>query len=554
VGKAEKIVDNVIKMKDKDFGKLVEEYSLSTVEENGIIKAKVVQVTDEGILMDIGRKREGFMPWGEFSFPREKAPELGEVIKVCISQRRKGQFLLSKKEADLRLTWAKFEEAFKEEKPLVVKVEKVVKGGLLSSFGPLKAFIPSSHVSLKKKNDLKHFVGKNIKVRVIKLEKRLKNIVLSRKFLLLEEKEKRKDRTLSELEEGKIVNGKVGSITDFGVFVDLGGVDGLIHPENLSWGWVKDPHQVVSLGEKIEVVILKLDKDKRKISLGLKQTQPDPWNDVEKKYQVGSKVKGKVTHLTNFGAFVEVEKGLEGLIHISDLTWDKYVQHPQEILHEGEEVEAKILDIDAEKRKISLGLKQTQPEPWGKLLKECKKGDIISGKVQEVTNFGIFVNLIPGVDGFIHISELSKEYVPDPKKIISIGEEVKAKIINIDLEKKRIRLSIKEIELEEERKRREEERKRKEEEEKEKAKEKAKEEAKKPEIGIKKEEQKQKEIKKENKKEEIKVRKEKKKKRRVKRKDKKDEEEKFVFLENEEVVIGDFIGKGMRGKLKELSK
>ena len=552
MGESEKMVDDAIKMKKKDFGKLVEEYSLSTVEENGIIKAKVVQVTDEGILMDIGMKREGFMPWGEFSFPREKAPELGEVIKVCISQRKKGQFLLSKKEADLRLSWAKFEEAFKEGKPLIVKVEKVVKGGLLSSFGSLKAFIPSSHISLKKKNDLKRFVGKNIKVRVIKLEKRLKNIVLSRKFLLLEEKEKRKDRTLSKLEEGKTINGRVGSITDFGVFVDLGGVDGLIHPENLSWGWVKDPHQVVSLGEKIEVVILKLDRDKRKISLGLKQTQPDPWSDVEKKYQVGSKIKGKVTHLTNFGAFVEVEKGLEGLIHISDLTWDKYVQHPQEILREEEEVEVKILDIDIEKRKISLGLKQTKPEPWEKLLKECKKGDIISGKVQEVTNFGIFVNLIPGVDGFIHISELSKEYVPDPKKIVSVGEEIKAKVINIDLEKKRIRLSVKEIELEEERKRREEERKRREEEEKEKQKK----EVKKPEIEIKKEEQKQKEIKKETKKEEIKVRKEERKRREIRKKkrEKKKVEEGFVFLEKEGVVIGDFLEKEVREKLKELSK
>ncbi len=552
MGESEKMVDNEIKMKKKDFGKLVEEYSLSTVEENGIIKAKVVQVTDEGILMDIGMKREGFMPWGEFSSLKEKAPELGEVIKICISQRRKGQFLLSKKEADLRLSWAKFEEAFKEGKPLIVKVEKVVKGGLLSSFGSLKAFIPSSHVSLKKKNDLKRFVGKNIKVRVIKLEKRLKNIVLSRKFLLLEEKEKRKARTLSKLEEGKMVNGRVGSITDFGVFVDLGGVDGLIHPENLSWGWVKDPHQVVSLGEKIEVAILKLDKDKRKISLGLKQTQPDPWSDVEKKYKLGSKIKGKVTHLTSFGAFVEVEKGLEGLIHISDLTWDKYVQHPQEILREEEVVEVKILDIDIEKRKISLGLKQTQPEPWEKLLKECKKGDIVSGKVQEVTNFGIFVNLIPGVDGFIHISELSKEYVPDPKKIISVGEEIKAKVINIDLEKKRIRLSVKEIELEEERKRREEERKKREEEENEKEKK----EVKKPEIEIKKEEQKQKEIKKEIKKEEIKVRKEERKRREIRKKKrgKKKVEEKFVFLEKEGVVIGDFLEKEVRKKLKELSK
>jgi len=550
VGKPEKMVDNVIKMKEKekDFGKMVEEYSLSTVEKNGIIKAKIVQVTDEGILMDIGRKREGFMPWGEFSSRKEKAPEIGEVIKVCICQRKKGQLLLSKKEADLRLSWAKFEEAFREGKPLIVKVEKVVKGGLLSSFGSLKAFIPSSHVSLKKKNDLKRFVGKNIKVRVIKLEKRLKNIVLSRKFLLLEEKEKRKARTLSKLEEGKIVNGRVGSITDFGVFVDLGGVDGLIHPENLSWGWVKDPHQVVSLGKKIKVAILKLDKDKRKISLGLKQTQPDPWSDVEKKYKPGSKVKGKVTHLTNFGAFVEVEKGLEGLIHISDLTWDKYVQHPQEILREGEVVEAKILDIDTEKRKISLGLKQTQPEPWEKLLKECKKGDIVSGKVQEVTNFGIFVNLIPGVDGFIHISELSKEYVPDPKKIISVGEEIKAKVINIDLQKKRIRLSVKELELDEARKKREEEEK-----------EKKKQEVKKPEIEKQQEEQKQKEIKKETKREEIKVRKEEKKRKEIRRgrrkkKEEKKMEEEFVFLEKEGVVIGDFLEKEVREKLKELSK
>jgi len=536
VGKSEKTVNKKIEKEEEDFGKLVEKYTVSPIEENGIIRAKVVQVSDEGILLNIGRKREGFMPWEEFSSERKEVPKIGEVIKVCIFQKKKGQFLLSKKEADLRLSWAKFEESFKEGKPLVVKVEKVVKGGLLSSVGPLKAFIPSSHVSLKREINLKNFVGKKLTVRVIKLEKKLKNIVLSRKFLLLEEKEKRKAETLSNLKEGKVVNGRVSSIKDFGVFVDLGGVEGLIHPENLSWGWIKDPREVVSLGKKVKVVVLKLDKDKRKISLGLKQTQPDPWSEVEKRYKVGSRVKGKVTHLTNFGVFVELEKGVEGLIHISDLTWDKYIQHPREILREGEVVEVEILNIEAEKKKISLGLKQTQPDPWEKVLKEYKEGDIISGKVQEITNFGVFVNLIPGIDGFIHISELGKEYISDIKKVVSIGKEIKAKVISIDLEKKRIRLSVKQLELDEEKKRKEEERE--------------KEEVKRPQV------EKQKKIARGVRKEEVELKKtEEKKERRTEKREKEEKkEEEFIFLEREGVVIGDFLGKEMRERLKELAK
>ena len=290
------------------------------------------------------------------------------------------------------------------------------------------------------------------------------------------------------------------------------------------------------LREKVKVVVLKLDKDKRKISLGLKQTQPDPWSEVEKRYKVGSRVKGKVTHLTNFGVFVELEKGVEGLIHISDLTWDKYIQHPREILREGEVVEVEILNIEAEKKKISLGLKQTQPDPWEKVLKEYKEGDIISGKVQEITNFGVFVNLIPGIDGFIHISELGKEYISDIKKVVSIGKEIRAKVISIDLEKKRIRLSVKQLELDEEKKRKEEERE--------------KEEVKRPQV------EKQKKIARGVRKEEVELKKtEEKKERRTEKREKEEKkEEEFIFLEREGVVIGDFLGKEMRERLKELAK
>jgi len=438
--------EKVEKRRD-DFAKIIHGYEIPRVVKLGdIIEAKIVQAGKEGILLDMGTKSEGFMPWGEFDPRRKKIPPIGEIMHVYVSGKDEtGRLLLSKKEADFRLNWAKFEEAFRDGKPIVVKVVKIVKGGVLANLGSLKAFIPASHISLKRTDNLKEFIGKNLAVRVIQLEKGSRNIVLSRKFLLLEEREKRKEKTLSSLKEGKTVTGRVNSITKFGIFVDLGGIDGLIYPENLSWGWVKDPHSVVSVGDRIKVKVLKMDKEKRKISLGLKQTKPDPWTQVQKKYQVGEQLVGKVTHLTNFGVFVEIEEGLEGLIHVSDLSWDKRVGHPKEVLHEEEKIEVKILDINAQKKKIALGLKQVKPDPWEKFLQEHRVGDLISGRVQQVTNFGVFINLAPGIDGLIHVSELDKDYVSHPDEAVTVGNEVSAEIIEIDREKRRIRLSLRQL-------------------------------------------------------------------------------------------------------------
>ncbi len=451
----EKAADSIMKseMEEKvkerrdDFAKIIHEYEIPrVVKPREVIEAKVVQAGKEGILLDMGTKSEGFMPWEEFDPRKKKVPSIGENMHVYVSGKDKtGRFLLSKKEADFRLNWAKFEEAFRDEKPIVVKVVKVVKGGVLANLGSLKAFIPASHISLKRTNNLKAFIGKNLAVRIIQLEKKSRNIVLSRKFLLLEEREKRKEKTLSTLKEGKTVTGRVNSITKFGIFVDLGGIDGLIHPENLSWGWVKDPHSVVSVGNKIKVKVLKMDKEKRKISLGLKQTKPNPWTQVQKKYQVGEQVGGKVTHLTNFGVFVEIEEGLEGLIHVSDLTWDKRVGHPKEVLHKEEKIEVKILDINTEKKKIALGLKQVKPDPWEKFLQEYRVGNSICGKVQQIKDFGVFINLAPGIDGLIHVSELDKDYVSHPDEAVAVGNEVTTEIIEIDREKRRVRLSLRQL-------------------------------------------------------------------------------------------------------------
>jgi small subunit ribosomal protein S1 len=430
-----------------DFAKMIHGYEIPRVVKLGdIIEAKVVQTGKEGILLDMGTKSEGFMPWGEFDPVRKKTPPIGEIVQVYVSGKDKtGRLLLSKKEADFRLSWAKFEEAFRDGKPIVVKAVKIVKGGVLASLGPLKAFIPTSHISLKRTDNLRAFIGKNLAVRVIQLEKATRNIVLSRKFLLLEEREKRKEKTLSSLKEGKTVTGRVNSITKFGIFVDLGGIDGLIHPENLSWGWVKDLHSIVSVGDKIKVKVLKMDREKRKISLGLKQTKPDPWTQVQKKYQIGKQIKGKVTHLTNFGAFVEIEEGLEGLIHVSDLSWDKRVGHAREVLRKEEKIEVKILDINAEKKKIALGLKQVKPDPWEKLLQEYKVGDLISGRVQQITDFGVFVNLAPGIDGLIHVSELDKDCGAHPDAAVAVGAKVTTEIVEINREKRRIRLSLRQL-------------------------------------------------------------------------------------------------------------
>ncbi len=445
--------------KEKElFAHLVKKYENPVPPKEGdIIKAKVVEVGRDGILLDVGMKSEAFMPWDEYGSPSSDSPRVGESMNVYVMRKSEsGRLFLSKKEADFRLDWAKFAEAFDEGKPIKVKVSKVVKGGLLATLGCLNCFIPASHVSLKRNIDLKKYLGETLEVRVIELDKKSKNIVVSRKFLELEEKEKRKEKTLASLEEGKIVKGRVNSITKFGVFVDLGGIDGLIHPENLSWGWVKNPRDVVDINQEIEVKVLKLDRDKGKISLGLKQTRPDPWSVVEQKYQVGSIVTGKVTHLTNFGAFVELEEGLEGLIHISDLSWDKRISHPKEVVYVGQKVKVKILDINAKEKRMALGLKQTQPDPWQKLLEKHKVGDVVSGKVQEITNFGVFVNLTPGIDGLIHVSELDSEYVHHPEKVTSVGENITAEIVEIDPEKRRVRLSVKKLKEKEQKGKREE--------------------------------------------------------------------------------------------------
>ena len=430
-----------------DFAQLVDAHNnFEPPRQGDIIDTKVVQVSTDGLLLDMGTKSEGFMPWQEFSQKEGEKPQVGDEFKAYISGKdKKGHFLLSKKEAHLRLDWTTFEKAFEEGKSIGVKVEKVVKGGLLASLGIVQAFIPASHVSLQKEKDLKKFIGRNLSVRVIELQKRSNNIVISRKLSLLEEKEKRKEKTLASLEEGKTVMGKVNSITKFGVFVDLGGIDGLIYPENLSWGWVNDPHEIVSVGDKIKTEVLRLDREKKKISLGLKQTKPDPWTLVEEKYRVGSNVVGKVTHLTNFGAFIEIEEGVEGLLHVSDISWHKRIAHPKELLAKGKKLEVKILDINVKKKKISLGLKQTEPDPWEKLLEEYQIGNRISGRVEQITNFGVFVNLAPGVDGFIHVSQLDKEYISHPEMITSVGTQIEAEIVEIDQEKRRIRLSIRQL-------------------------------------------------------------------------------------------------------------
>jgi len=462
----DKAADRVIREKEREEEKEAEEFAeiiqkcknLSFPKRGEIIEVKVVQTTKEGILLDIGAKSEGFMPWDEFNGNKEEALPLGKTLKVYVLPKSQGNhILLSKKEADLRLEWTKFEEAFKYSKPVVVRVEKMVKGGFLTRLDSLDAFLPASHISLTRRENLKKFIGEKISVRVIELNKKSRNIVLSRKILLLEEKEERRKKILDSLEEDQIVTGKVNSITKFGIFVDLGGIDGLVYPENLSWGWIKDPGYLISKGDKLKLKVLKLDREKGKISLGLKQTRPDPWKEVEKKYEIGSIVSGRVTHLTDFGAFVEIEKELEGLIHISDLSWDKRVEHPKEILGEEKEVEVKVLNIDTKKRKISLGLKQTKPDPWKELIQEHKVGDMISGKVQQVTNFGVFVNLAPGIDGMIHVSELDEQYVSHPEKIALVGDNIEAQIVEIDREKRRIRLSVRRLMQTKRKKRKEEE-------------------------------------------------------------------------------------------------
>ncbi len=432
----------------EDFETLYEE-SLKTLEEGQVIKGRVIDITPDHVTIDVGYKREGQIPIQEF-MKRDKKVDvnIGDRIDVLLERKEseEGLLILSKEKADKVRTWKEVSRSCREGEVIEGEIVSKVKGGLSVDIGEIFAFLPGSQIDLKPIRNLDALIGKRLKFKVLKFNRKRNNIVLSRRVLLEEERKLLREETLKNIEEGTIVEGTVKNLTDYGAFIDLGGMDGLLHITDIAWGRIGHPAEKLSVGERIRVKVLHFDREKEKVSLGLKQALPDPWDSVPEKYPVSSRVKGKVVNVADYGAFVELEEGVEGLVHISELTWSKKMKHPSKIVHVGDEVEVMVLDCDPVKRRISLGMKQTEVNPWTLIEKKYPVGTKVVGRVKTVTDFGIFIGFEEGVDGLVHVSELSwTKKIKHPGELYKKGQEIEAVVLNIDTKNERFSLGIKQL-------------------------------------------------------------------------------------------------------------
>jgi len=423
------------------------EATLTSINEKEIIKGTVVAITDREVVVNIGYKSEGVIPINEFRYKKDLAIGDEVVVYVEAQEDRNGQLQVSHKTARVYHAWDRVNEALKTNEVITGHVKCRTKGGLIVDVFGLEAFLPGSQIDVKPIRDYDVYVGKDMEFRVVKINQEFKNVVVSHKALIEAELEEQKKQIISGLEKGQILEGTVKNITSYGVFIDLGGVDGLIHITDLSWGRVNHPEEIVELDQKINVVILDFDDDKKRIALGLKQLQPHPWDALDTELNVGDKVKGKVVVLTDYGAFVEIASGVEGLIHVSEMSWSQHLRTAQDFLNVGDEVEAVVLTLDREERKMSLGIKQLIPDPWEGIQERYPVESKHTAKVRNFTNFGVFVELEEGVDGLIHISDLSwQKKIKHPAEFCKVGEEMEVVVLEIDAENRRISLGHKQLE------------------------------------------------------------------------------------------------------------
>jgi len=422
------------------------EGTTSEFEEGEVVRGRVVHVGTGEVLVDVGYKSEGAIPIEEFQ--RHGAlPSVGDEIEVYLEAKEdsEGLIVLSKDKADKIKVWDAITQAFEKGLPVEGRIVEVVKGGLSVDVG-VKAFLPGSQVDLRPVKNLLSMVGQTIRAKVIKLNRRRGNVVLSRRAVLEEEREEKKKHTLEVLTEGMVLTGTVKNITDYGAFIDLGGIDGLLHVTDMSWGRVGHPSEIFQVGDQVEVVVLHFDRETGRVSLGYKQKSSDPWERVEETYAPGTRARGRVVSLTNYGAFVELEAGVEGLVHVSEMSWTRRVRHPSKLVNVGDEVEVIVLDVNRAAKRISLGMKQVEPDPWETIEERYRPGTRILGKVRNLTDFGAFVELEPGVDGLLHISDMSwTRSVGHPSEVLKKGQELETQILNVDKENKRISLGLKQI-------------------------------------------------------------------------------------------------------------
>jgi small subunit ribosomal protein S1 len=415
-------------------------------EEGEVLHGRVVHVGTSEVLVDVGYKSEGAIPIEEFQ-RHGTLPKVGDEIEVYLEAKEdsEGLIVLSKDKADKIKVWDGITQAFEKGTGIEGRVVEVVKGGLAVDVG-VKAFLPGSQVDLRPVKNLAAMVGQTIRAKVIKLNRRRGNVVLSRRTLLEEEREEKKKHTLEVLQEGMALTGTVKNITDYGAFIDLGGIDGLLHVTDMSWGRVGHPSEIFQVGDQVEVVVLHFDRETGRVSLGYKQRSSDPWQQVEQRYRVGTKARGRVVSLTNYGAFVELEPGVEGLVHVSEMSWTRRVRHPSKLVNVGDEVDVMVLAVDRGAKRISLGMKQVEPDPWATIEERYAPGTRVTGKVRNLTDFGAFVELEPGVDGLLHISDMSwTRSVGHPSELLKKGQDLETLVLNVDAENKRISLGLKQL-------------------------------------------------------------------------------------------------------------
>jgi small subunit ribosomal protein S1 len=436
-----------------DFSALLENYekeSAASKQEGEIIRGVVVGITEQYVLIDIGYKSEGVVPREEFldrsgNVTVTRGDEVDVLLKSLENQ--DGYAVLSRADAVKILSWDKLRQANQTQETVTGHITKRIKGGLAVDLFGVEAFLPGSQVDTRPVRNLEAYINQDIEVRVIKLNKKRGNVVVSRKAILEEESAKKKGETLANLDEGYIVDGTVKSLTDYGAFIDLGGIDGLLHIIDMSWGRIQSPNEMFKVGDAIQVKILKFDREKERISLGYKQLQPDPWQSVTERFPIGSHVHGKVVSLTDYGAFIEIEPGVEGLVHVSEMTWSKRLKHPSKLLSLGQDVEAVVLEVDSHNRRISLGIKQATPDPWSTLMERYQVGQRVSGKVRSLTEFGAFIEVEEGIDGLVHVSDISwTKRIKHPSDVLKKGQPVDAVITNIEMDNRRLSLSIKDLE------------------------------------------------------------------------------------------------------------
>ncbi|MBD3235629.1 MAG: 30S ribosomal protein S1 [Candidatus Eisenbacteria bacterium] len=421
--------------------------SLRNLEEGEVLRGRVLRVDEKDVLVDVGFKSEGIIPLEEFG--DVESIKVGDEIDVFLERIEddQGMVVLSKQRADFVKVWDRVREAAEKGEVVEGRLVRKIKGGVVVDLFGVEAFLPGSQIALRQPRDIESLMSQTLKFKIIKLNKRRRNIVVSRRLVLEEERERAKEQILKELEVGQVREGYVKNITDFGAFIDLGGIDGLLHITDMSWGRIRHPSEVVTVGDKVKVKLLSFDPERERISLGLKQLEEYPWERVDDKYPVGTKVQGRVVSITDYGAFIELEKGVEGLIHISEMSWTKHIRHPSKILSEGQEIECMVLKVDKENERISLGLKQVEPDPWLTLDERYPVNSLVTGKVRNLTNFGAFVELEDGIDGLVHISDMSwTRRVGHPSEILKKGDEVTVRVLSLDKENRRVSLGLKQVE------------------------------------------------------------------------------------------------------------